>query len=199
MMHPTSAKYGYEVARYNGPYTLSRDQLLAVLRREDELRSSATVVRPPLNARHTTTTTYKTTPAHARHATHIQTPSCLQQEQYSRTDVDHYLSHIRDVTISLQQQALREAAGVQEDQLYRALLELQSHRSRYADDEEVIKASVYGRYDVSEVGSLQEGDDFGPSLQEVPVLPLDEGATERPLGSFKKEGRPLVLIGMSIS
>ena len=72
------------------------------------------------------------------------------QAKYSRSfDCgNEYLSHVRDVTVQLQLQSLRDS-GVKEKDLQSSLLSLQSHRYHYQWDAEILSKSVYGRYDNS--------------------------------------------------
>ena len=86
------------------------------------------------------------------------------QAQYSvRMDNGNdYLYHIRDVTIQLQKQALIDI-GVPENEIDFALKSLQSHRSHYSMDPEILSLSVYGRYDISQ-----------PSLRPTQYSPADQ-------------------------
>jgi hypothetical protein len=70
-----------------------------------------------------------------RHAKSIQE---LYSKQFATGN--EYLHHIRDVTIELQKQALRDC-GFPEETLSIALPSFQCHRAHYQDDEELLKVS----------------------------------------------------------
>jgi len=119
------------------------------------------------------------------------------QEAYTHKgtelDCNAYMAHIRDVTEMLQVRALLEC-GVQEDDLKDALVALRNHRLDYKDDEEILQASIYGRYDlcfdrkhVAQWSPVPDCQVVGLNGEEIGLL------------SLLTPGRPALIIAASLS
>mmetsp|Transcript_10887 Transcript_10887/g.34685 ORF Transcript_10887/g.34685 Transcript_10887/m.34685 type:complete len:156 (+) Transcript_10887:14-481(+) len=114
--------------------------------------------------------------------------SAQVQERYSASDA---LEHIRDVTVELQKQALREH-GIDEDH---GLVVLQNARFQYKDDPEFNGLTVYFRLDTSRRGFLMPG----MVAPDAELYTLDGDKTS--LSSFfaREPSKPLVIFAGSAS
>lgn len=84
-----------------------------------------------------------------------------------------YLNHIRDVTENLQRQILQEL-GFEGTDLENAIERVRSHRFHYANDEEILALSVYGRHDNSSYRSPEEFAKILPPLDTINLCNLNE-------------------------
>jgi len=113
------------------------------------------------------------------------------QRLYSDPTVpdDSYLQHLKEVTEHLQREILIQE-GVAEADLRPAMAALHNVRVTHPH---LLPLTVYGRYDVSCRGALREGD----QLPDANLCALD--GTPQSLHSFLQPGRPLVIMGVSVS
>lgn len=84
----------------------------------------------------------------------------IQAEYSKNLRGNEYLSHIRDVTESVQLRALRES-GIKECSLSQALIALQNYRHDFSSHPDLINLSVYGRYDICWKGEQMTGCKLG--------------------------------------
>jgi len=115
------------------------------------------------------------------------------QNLYSREFAtgNEFLCHVRDVTLELQREALLQC-GVSEENLDAQLSSFQCHRAHYANDEEILKLSVYGRHDKTSEGDFSNGANLDVELYE-----LDGKIVS--LRSLLKPERCTVIISSSIT
>jgi len=80
------------------------------------------------------------------------------QLQYSQDlQGNEYLEHIKNITERVQERALLEC-GIPESEIVEALKVLRSHRWRYRDRPDILRLSVYGRFDKCWEGRTFAGD-----------------------------------------
>eukprot|EP00035_Acanthoeca_spectabilis_P027279 m.466002 g.466002 ORF g.466002 m.466002 type:complete len:200 (-) comp24808_c0_seq1:614-1213(-) len=197
MYHSTSGKIGYAPHSLPCAGTLTKDEAIAVLTREDALRASDAIQAEYTAALEGYRGEHPPAPPGESSAAN----TAISSPQDDTKEMHRVLQKLADTTTRLQEEALTavlgqarllELGGVSE-----ALIALHNTRFAWQADPEVNQLTVYQRQDKSTHGNLSPGD----PAPDTALLRLNPDATtdSTSVRALERPDRPLVLICGSIS